>query len=48
MKQKRRKYTKEFKEEAVKMVTEQGFRLLKHREILVLTNRYLDGGSKSS
>ena len=27
MKQKRRKYTKEFKEEAVKLVTEQGYRI---------------------
>ncbi len=27
MKEKRRKYTKEFKEEAVKLVTEQGYRI---------------------
>lgn len=27
MKQKRKKYTKEFKEEAVKLVTEQGYRI---------------------
>jgi transposase len=47
MKSKRRKFTREFKEEAVKLITEQGYKISEAARNLGVIAMYWDAGSVS-